>query len=235
VNNKQNHVSEAIRDFAEKHITPAPADYEVIDVEVKLVTDVLSSYGSELFNNIQGVIDMRGGNLPFSEDELQKYLSLLVRLRVAYVNNKRVPYRPTDLIAVPAFVSVVLQNLGVVHHLELGLELRPVINGDNCETWSEEDLRLMTKVSRGITALGNYGLEYAKGYDRMKEGSFDFMTMSVLKDKVMGITREAHPVYALLASVLNLTGIEIALSPRIIYGSITHFKRLVAHLATLKS
>jgi len=231
---QNNHVSEAVRGFAEKHITPVPAEYEVVEVKVNLVSQVLHAYGSELYSNVEGVVMMRGGSVPFTEEELQSYLQQLVRLRVDYVNNQRVPYRPTDLIAVPAFVSVVLQNLGVVHHLELGLELRPVIDGGK-GAWSEEDLEVLKKVSRGIIAMGNYGLEYAKGYDRNKEGSFDFMTMSVLNDTVMGITREAHPVNALLASALALEGVEVALSPRIVYGTMSHFAMLVRHLATLKS
>jgi hypothetical protein len=231
---QSNHVSEAVRGFAEKHITPVPAEYEVVEVKVDLMSEVLDAYGSELYSNIENSVLMRGGRVPFTEQELHDYLSLVVRMRVDYVNGRRVPFRPTDVIAIPSFVSVVLQNLGVVHHLELGLELRPVIEGEN-KAWSEEDTSLMLKVSRGIMSLGNYGLEYAKGYDRNKEGSFDFMAMSVLNDMVMGTTRDTHPVNALLASTLSISGIEVALSPRIVYGSVNHFTHLVKHLASLKS
>lgn len=229
-----NHVSEAVRGFAEKHITPVPAEYQVVDVNVDLTSAVLQAYGSELYSNIESTVEVRGGRVPFTEQEMHDYLGMLVRMRVDYVNGSRVPFRPTDVIAIPSFVSVVLQNLGVVHHLELGLELRPVIEGEK-KAWSEDDIALMQKVSRGIMSMGNYGLEYAKGYDRNKEGSFDFMAMSVLNDSVMGTTRDVHPVNALLASTLSLTGIEVALSPRIVYGTVSHFTHLVRHLASLKS
>lgn len=235
---KLNHESEA-RAFAEKHIKAVPAAIVTVEVKVNLASRVLDSYAVELFANAQVAVEMKGGTMPFTEEEFVQYVRHLVRIRCDYVNNQRVPFGPTDLLAIPAFVSVVLQNLGKVFHLDLGLELVPVHSGGETATkgypWQESDIQLLKKVSRGIVALGNYGLEYAKGYDRVKEGSFEFMSMSVLDDIVMGVNKEAHVVYALLASFVGLQGIERALSPRITYGTTRHFEILVRHLAQFKS
>lgn len=220
---------EAVRRLAEKSVTVAPL--EVVDVEVQLNgrSPVLLTYVRELAANIDNVVAMRGGSIEITEEDLAKYVALLVKLRVDYVNGKRVPFRPTDMICVPSFVSLVLSSIGKVHHIELGLELHPVFIGDD-----EYDEAFLKSMSSRIAALGSYGLEYAKGYDRSKEGSYEFMTMCVLEGVVKSHSKEKHPVFALLAAFVEVHGTESVLTPRVTYGTVRHFQSLMSILASPK-
>jgi hypothetical protein len=222
---------EAVRRLAEKHVTIAPCETTTVEVALSGRSRVLRAYVAELASNVETTVGIMGGSIELTEEDLSKYVAMLVKLRIDYVNNRKIPYglRPTDHICVPSFVSLVLQSIGVVHHLELGLELRPVYIDDE-----EIDPDFIIMISRKIAALGSYGLEYAKGYERSKDGSFEFMTMCVIDDKVMSFTRDKHPVFALLSSFLDVRGAETVLQPRVTYGTTRHFASLMGILASTK-
>jgi len=223
--------AEVVRKLAEESVTPTVAGFDVIDVKIDPNAIVLNEYVNELYSNLENVVSMRGGNMGFSQDELQAYCATMVAIRVDYVNGNRPMFRPNDSVAVPSYLSVVLSNIGKVSHIDLGVELRPVINDDARPQMSPEEVMA---ISRKLMALGAYGFEYAKGFERSRDGSYDFMAMTVVKGMVLATSKDAHPVNALLASTVNTSGIELALSPRITYGSVEHFRSLVRHLAALK-
>lgn len=223
--------SDVVRKLAEESVTPAPNSFDEVDVFIDPYAEVLTEYVTELYSNLENVVTMRGGILGFDEDQLLQYCSNLVVIRVDYVNGHRPMYRPNDSVAVPAYLSVVLSNIGKASHIDLGVELRPVVEDDKRPKISPDE---MMALSRKLMALGSFGFEYAKGYERSREGSYDFMTMTVMKGMVLATTRDSHPVNALLAASINMRGIEIILSPRITYGSVAHFKSLIRHLAALK-
>lgn len=224
----QANMSEVLRKLAEKSVTPLPTAMETVEVEINPKAVVLQEYVTELYANLENAMAARGGALTFTEEEFALYIAMVIKTRVDYANNQRVAVRPTDLLVVPSFLSVVLESVGVVDHIDMGIQLVPVCEG------VAVDAAFMQRISRALAVCGAVGLEYSKGYSRSKEGSWDFMTMTLIDGIVKSHSRDAHPVYALLSATLGVTGIEKLLSPRITYGSEGHFKALVKHCAMLK-
>lgn len=226
-----------IKNIASEQLSALPMSYDRHEVVVDLGAKVLTTYKSELYISWSLAAQMRGVNLPFSEEELGLYINYLVVLRVDYVNGKRVKFPPTSGIAVPSFLSCVLSNLGMVKNLDLGLELYPVVDVSNVKGMNlteEEYEKFMFKMSGAIKTLANLGIEYADGYLRSRDGSYEFMSMSLIDGFIRNTSKDPHPVFALLASTLGVRGIEAVLSPRINYGTESHMVSLVRHLAATK-
>lgn len=218
-----------VKDFAEGRMSVTPASVDVVNVHVDLFATVLAEYKEELFLSWDQKASMRGMELTFSQEELSLYLDMLVITRVTYCLGKRVDVRPTDGIAVPSFLSLVLSNVGLARNDDLGIELRPAVKSDVVI-----DPDFMWRISRAIRALSNIGVEYAEGYTRDRTGSYDFMSMTLIEEHVKCPDKTPHPVYALMASTLGIRGIETVLSPRINYGSVSYMRTLVRHLAATK-
>lgn len=217
------------KDLAEKRIASQPVSFDSHEVIISLDAEVLKEYKEELYASWDAAAAMRGITLPFSSDDLASYIDQLVVLRVKYVNGERVAYGPTDRICVPSFLSLVLSNVGKVSNVDYGLELFPRVAVE-----TKIDSEFMMKMSRFIRALSHLGIEYAEGYSRNKEGSYEFMSMTLIDGFIRNPDKAAHPVFALMASTLGVRGIEAVLSPRINYGSESHMRMLVRHLASVK-
>lgn len=237
-------------DVANKRLRPMPREYTTLDVSLDLTSLVLATYIDELYAAMETELATQTGQrqMLFSQGDLRDYCWILVYERVAYVRGDQRPrLRYSDVFVVPAFLSVVLAQLGRAEEPSLGLVLMPGLPsqvGVNGNKWTfkaeestmarERDMDWFMRVSRVLTSFSKFGFEYAYGYDRAKSGSFEFMAMSVLQDHVMHHTDSTHPVYALLASVLSLRGAESALSPRVDYGDINEMRNLVRAFAVPK-
>lgn len=218
-----------LKTFVEGRIATAPVSYDRNEVIIDLDARVLSVYKRELFSAWDAAANFVGRVLPFTQEDLSRYIDMLVLTRIDYVNGKRVDVKPTDGVVVPSFLSLILSNVGLAKNTELGIELYPVCHSD-----LNIDVEFMLEMSRKIRLMSNYGIEYAEGYTRSRDGSYDFMSMSLVSDYVRNAANTAHPVYALLACTLGIHGIETVLSPRINYGSVSHMTSLVRHLAATK-
>lgn len=222
----------AIEAIAEMNVRPIAAQYDVVDVNLNLNSAVLLTYTEELFNELSGLASMRGGDFPVAMEDFKKYVNTLVKARVDYTNNKRPLFGPTERIAIPSFLSVVLANVGVAVDVDRGIELRPVVDSSDDSFLSKEEL---LKISGMLKRFSSLGFEYSDGYLRDRKGSWEFMAMTIIEDKVMRDNKESHPVYALLASTLAIRGVETVLSPRIEYGNINHLTSLIRQVACIRS
>lgn len=230
---KMNPYLKDVQNYIEKSVAPMPFTFSEVPVEVDFNSEVLLTYSEELFNNINMAVSLKGGNFMIEEEEFMKYINTIIKMRIDYVRGYRVMCGPTERFVVPAFLSLVLSNIGRARHLDYGIELVPKLVGDLKGQVFDKQADFMT-VSNALRLLRGIGLEYAEGYSRDKEGSFDFMTMTLIDGIVRNISKEPHPVYALLSATLNVRGIESVLSPRITYGNVSHLANLVRGLATLK-
>lgn len=215
--------------YVEQHVSATPAQFDEVDVEIRVDGQVFVAYVDELYANLTTAISMKGGSFPVSKEDFISYCESLVKLRVRYVRGERVTFGPTERIVVPSYLSCVLSNIGKARHLDFGIELTPKMEDTNVM-----DANQMRRISNALTLLRGIGFEYAEGYTRSREGSFDFMAMTLMDGIVKSISKDAHPVYALLSSTLCVRGIETVLSPRITYGMVSHLASLVRGLATLK-
>lgn len=222
-----------ISDLVKTKVTPLPFDFTRQPVKVKLNGIVMATYSTELFRALQSIVDLNGGVLRVTEAQLSAYVRSLVRLRVDYVNGVRVGIRPTDYIVVPSFIHVVLENLGLARDENLGIELYPELDmEDSGVLLSDEE---MLEISNHLRSFGAVGFEYADGYSRDKTGSWDFMAMTIISNIVRTHTHESHPVYSLLASTLELSGVELVLQPRVSYGRTQHLASIVRALVGVRN
>lgn len=221
-----------VMNYIEKNVSPMPANFDEVKVEMRCDTMILNTYVEELYSNIQMAVSMKGGTFNITVEEFTKYVNTLVKMRIDYVRGERVLCGPTERIVVPAYLSCVLSNIGRARHLDYGIELIPYIEVKKDDVYTEKPDFM--RISNALRLLRGIGFEYADGYTRSKEGSFDFMTMSLMDGIVKNISKDPHPVYALLSSTLGVRGIETVLSPRISYGMENHLANLVRGLATLK-
>lgn len=218
-----------LKAFVEGRLVATPVSFDRTEVKIDLNAQVLTEYKRELFASWNQAVAMKGLTLGFVEKDLSDYIDMLVILRVDYVNGKRVDVKPTDGMVVPSFLSLILSNVGLARNPELGIEVYPVVIAE-----VKIDPEFMWKISRCIRTLSSTGIEYAEGYTRSRDGSYDFMSMALIDDYVRNASNQAHPVYALMACTLGVRGIETVLSPRINYGLQSHMRSLVRHLAATK-
>jgi hypothetical protein len=218
--------------YAAENIIATPAEFSEVNVNINLGAKVLTTYVEELYSNLAMAVRLKGGEIRFDEGTLKKYVNTLIRERVKYVRGERVIIGPTERVVVPSYLSCVLSNVGKARHLDYGVELTPKLTDGEFE-FMDDKTEILT-FSNGLKLLKGIGFEYAEGYTRDRDGSFEFMTFSLMDGVVKSISKDPHPVYALLSSTLSVRGIETVLLPRISYGSENHLAGLVRTLASLK-
>lgn len=225
--NKTMNLLESYKKLVSGRVAPAPHNYEEVTVGFEVDdASMLAQYGRTEYTALEAKIGHSGGQLPFSEDEFLKYIRTLVISRILWVRNEKTIVVPTDPISVPAFLSVILMNIGNADEPTLGLRLIPAIQapedvkkgGDSKkEGLSTLDINEMRRISSYLASIDGYS--FSKGYLRDKSGVFDFMSMQFVDGYIMHHNADSHPVYALLASVMKPHIITSALSPLVRYGS----------------
>lgn len=229
---------ENYKKLVSSRVTPTPREYEEVTVEFNIdAQSMLAEYSNIEYAALEGKIDLQGGEIPFSREEFFNFVKTLVYSRVAWVNNMRYVVHPNEPIAVPAFLSTVLMNIGNAEENSLGLRLVPVISGtsnddgmwlpfeENFSNLSLLNLYDMRRISNFLKSIGGYN--YGKGYLKDKSGVFDFMSMQLVENYVVRHNSEAHPVYALMASILQPHLVTSALSPLVKYANVEFLSGLL--------
>lgn len=203
--------------------------YDRLTVKVGLDT-IGREYVSALFDNAESAVSKQGGRLRFDISDLQDYVSTLIAVRCAKVTRSKLPVwlaAKNDWV-IPAFVSVVLENIGEVRDNGLGIQISPEM-----EDITIEELNFLT-VENELRSLSNLGFEYASAIPRSPSGSWDFMTMQVVDSEIANHDGKAHACYSLLRSFISMTTISSVLLPRVSYGHSERFKPLLTQLARFK-
>lgn len=170
---------------------------------------------------------MKNQTMPFTKEKFVQYCTTIVVSRIQYVLNKKPIVYPTDHIMVPSFLMNIIMQIGIAQDLKLGLSVRPA-EPEEVSTLAIEEIR---KISFYLEALKGY--EGGFGYPRDKAGSWDLMTMQLIDNEIQRHDAEAHPVYALMASVIGPKLIESVLSPLVRYGDCTLFEGLLWQLTSI--
>lgn len=204
--------------------------YETVSVDLStpMMVDV---YVKSLFDECESVIEHQGGKLRFEKNQLGQYCSALLKMRVSRINRAQVPQwvRNKTSFVVPAFLSVLLSNIGIARDITLGIELIPTWKDD---FWiSEDDFSL---VERELRAMAKFGFEYADAMPRGTDGSWDLMTMQVVNGEVVNHDGKAHGVFALLGCFLNNQALQTVLLPKVTYGATDRFGSLIKEFGRFK-
>lgn len=197
------------------NLKPMYVDYTVVDVKISTSSLVFKSFVKAFTDGVKDKLEVGGGALPVTMEELSAYLAYAVYARVAQVDTsgKKPPciWRRHDAYFVPSFLAVFIAQIGNVEKAEIGIKLRP--------TWEGEvpvvDSSLLSRVSNLLHVLENHGFEMMRGMPRGNEGSWAMMSMEMVEGHVRNTTPEHHPSFAVMAAFFNVTGLQEVLGAQV--------------------
>lgn len=213
------------------------------------IVEVKFSFSSERFQRIiahyyslieeVALFEFKQEECDITRDEFIKYVNTLLHSRIAYVRSKanltsvKVVVGPTNpIILIPDLVKCLLNHIGIVRDDEQGLIYHPTLvleKGTNVEDFILSS-SAMEKVAAKLRKYQRNGVTMWTEYTRLTEGDVDFMGFAIIKDKVMHHLPQKSFTKALLASALDVTGIELIVRPRHFYGDV---KKMDLYLASL--
>jgi len=209
-------------------VRPEPIDFKVVEVSMNpMSSKVFLDYSESLTLNLNASAESFGSSLRVTVDEIRSYLAALLYNRIAYVSRKGNNVIRRAAVTIPSFWVIVLENVGKVSDDTLGITLVPSMEQPlGFSTYQEID-----EFSTKLRAFGRFGLSYGDQMPRDTSGSWEFMTCQAIKDRILRHDDKAHPVYALLASTVEMNSLESVITPRVKYGYTEHFRQLVRNFA----
>lgn len=211
-------------------VQPHTTEPSVARVTCDQAEETLMSYVQGL---AQAIVESTDRELDPSEVETRckEYIQYLIVARIRYVNGEKLPFPPTDRVwIVPAFINVVLAQIGRIDDPNLGIVLQPVLTQEQAhyEAWTAEKISREARWLR--TRLDVANIEYANGLPKSRDGNHEMMTLQVINDKVMGEDGSHPGVHALIAGFLGLKFMENVLAPRVEYATIKSVRRMLARV-----
>lgn len=217
-----------LRDFAEKNVAPHYVEAQTVQVDFFTEGNLIEEYCNVEYQAIQYALEKMNGKVDFTVDEFLLYCKTMVFSRISWVLNNRPTVHPTEHIMVPSFLMNIIMQIGVANDLSLGITVVPA---NVPEVFSPMPMDRMRKISLRLESLTGY--EGGFGYPRDKAGSWDFMTMTMINNDIKRHDANAHPVYALMASVVGPKLITSVLNPIVTYGSTNIFEGLLWQLTSI--
>jgi len=194
------------------------------EVSIDLDSPLLLKYIEVEFNYVSSL----STSVPFTFEQFQQYVTFLVICRVNYVNGVQTIISPTDRVVVPSFLSLLLGNIGKCFDTKLGIQLTPTIHNDvQPSDWIVQNWYV---ISNFLFSLRNSQYQFSLGYERDRNGSYDYMSMHVVLNCVRNESDKPHPAYALMAATLNLTHSRTVFFPRYNYGSVDDLQHFLVQV-----
>lgn len=181
-------------------------------------------------------IAMEDKAIGFTKDEFYAYCKGLVVARIDYVADNHPVIKPQAHLAVPAFLMNIISQIGLANDATLGISVTPKTVDEKFivkENAKEGQITVAKaqEISLRLENIKSYACGF--GYSNDKKGSWDFMTMQLIENEVCRHDATAHPVYALMASVVGTHLISSVLNPLVTYGSTALFKDLLWQLKSI--
>lgn len=243
-------------------VKPTVNQYETVLVDVSPHDSIVfAKFIEASYTSMASAVAMSGGKMPFTAGSYARYLVTLINARCEYAATGRAIVRPMDMITVPAFINILMNQIGKCTNDDLGLQLIPgyipqkpsgiksepisfkIENSVLQSLFSEEEFTPETFDYMGSEEIGNMSLKLRalrkfgfvmsdQPFDRSRDGDWEFMTLQIMNNAVMAMDTAATPVHAMLASVLNLKQVQSVMLPRVNYGPVTFFSSLVEAVAS---
>lgn len=237
-------------------VQPHVNQYDQVEVSIDPAESlVFCEFVLKSFDAMSAAMENGGGKLGFSLVEYASYLLTIVYARCEYVRTGRAVIRPQDDVPVPAFINLVINQIGFCTNDELGVHLRPTyvttlkqfkvpeerllfsLFADHDSWQPSVDFNSMSRnqidtFALKLRNLRKFGFIFSDNpFSREREGDWEFMALQVMDNSVMAVGDNATPVHAMLASVLSLKQLQSVMLPRVNYGPLTYFKSLISAVA----
>lgn len=206
------------------------------------------------------LFDFKQTDVDISIDEFRRYCNTILFSRIMYVRKKasldsvRFIIGPTDpVVLIPDVLKVIINHIGVCRDKEQGLIFEPNYSLDGLNLKSGVDPKsvktihnvdysshLMTEdemhdLARKLIKYQRAGVSMWTNYHRDIAGCPSFMGFCVVQDQVMHHLPKQSFTKALLATVMDITGIEMVVRPRMFYGSVNKMDLYLSGLIQRKS
>lgn len=221
-------INTKFRDFAEQNVAPHYVEAQTIEVEFFNEGNLIEEYCNVEFQAIQYALERANGKVDFSKEEFLLYCKTMVYSRISWVLNQKPTVHPTEHIMVPSFLMNIIMQIGIASDLSLGITVEPA---NTPKDFSPMPMEKMRRISMRLESLSGY--EGGFGYPRDKTGAWDFMTMTMINNDIRRHDATAHPVYAMMASVVGPKLITSVLSPIVNYGSTRTLEGLLWQLTSI--
>lgn len=176
--------------------TSVPTD----TLHVKVSTDNLfGQYAKAWLAEAYRVAPNRADQVQLTDDELHDYIVYLVKQRIDMIHGERRQPGRLRTLYVPAFISYVMRQIGIVNIREFGLRLDPVMEED--VKFSDEDaLRISEKVGSFEDDLQVEQNVFP--FD--PSGDKDVMSLALIDGYVRGFKHVEHPVSTYISAFLGM-------------------------------
>lgn len=221
-------ILQTYRDFAERNVAPQFKEAKTVKVDFLSEGSLIANYCNIEYQAIEYALEKANGKVDFTKEEFLQYCKTMVYSRISWVLGNKPHVHPTEHIMVPSFLMNIIMQIGVATNLPLGITVEPSDIPSDFELMPISEMR---KISMRLENLSGY--EGGFGYPRDKSGAWEFMTMTLVNSDIMRHDADAHPVYALMASVVGPKLIETVLSPIVTYGNTNVFEGLLWQLTSI--
>lgn len=139
-----------------------------------------------------------------TEGELNMYFEGLLELRVQSVTNSCPMWRQAKQLLVPSWIEFILTQVGEVVDIDRGLKITPIMTDADVKdekAWMEQMLAVSSKLQ---AFLSDGVVMHKDALPRGTEGDVDTMSMAVINDYIMSMSKQAHPISSYAAAFLGL-------------------------------
>lgn len=199
-------------------ITPVQFD----TIEVSFGCGIIHGFAESYASAINNKLAFKGSSISFDSDVLQKYLNLLLKARVEFVQGKRLDGLFKQMF-IPSLYGLALAQIGTVFDKDIGIELIPVVN-EEIECLSVQEALAF---SRKLQMCEDLGFEMNPGLPTDKFGSTEFMFFHMADDRIVRHAKDASPAFAALTAFFRMEQLSSMLSFRVNYGLIAEYENML--------
>lgn len=163
-----------------------------------MLGDYGKAYAAELYRRNP----LRAEQANLTADELTKYFTQILALRVQYIHDKCKLWRQIKQLNIPTWIQFVISQIGQVIDYDYGLQMIPEFD-------AEIDLEFLLDVSLRLESFKSDGITMHKdAFPRKKEGDKDVMTMTMIDGFIYSMKVTSHPIDSYVSAFLGMKLME---------------------------
>lgn len=219
-------ISNKFRDVAEHNVAASYISQQTYEVDMLGSDCLIDQFAKVEYSAINAEVTRTGGVVTFSENDFVLFCRQAVITRVHWVLGEKYLTHPNDKIMIPSFLMNIIMQIGLAYEVRLGITLKPKAGLKDVLTIDK-----VREISFFLRSIKSY--DGGLGYLKDKTGVWDFMSMTLVNNQIQRYNADAHPVFALMASVVGPKLVQSVLSPLVRYGDMNFFEGLLWELTTV--
>jgi len=178
-------------------VKPSPSHYDVIEMEIS-PDRFVGDYAKAFLDQVWSVDEPLANRVNINEQELIDYIYFLIAQRVNFVNGVKSNGFKLQKLWIPAFVDLLLTEIGEVQIREFGITIKPVL-GDIDVISFDEALNTSVKLSRFSDKISMY----TNQFPRTPEGDVEVMSTAFVDEYLKSFSNTISPASRFVAAYLG--------------------------------